>query len=220
MYAKGNLSERIADNIIQSIQTGFYKKGQQIPSEVELGLELGVSRATVREAIKLLISKGYLEVRRGIGTFISETPGLRHGKMEISSENLEASATDVFRLMKWLHKDILDHVTAVNHDVIIAWMTQCEESKQPLDSSVIMTLMMNLSSHMERIFFRNILDLVHQSAKLLMHERIQINPDELKINLLKFASAIIYEPSQAVILHHAMIDAWLIEMREGQDGLI
>lgn len=46
--------------------------GQKLPNEMELAESLGVSRATLREAIRTLSAQGVLEVRRGKGTFVSE----------------------------------------------------------------------------------------------------------------------------------------------------
>ena len=48
-----------------------YEAGEKLPGEVELSRELGVSRATLREALRDLIGQGVLEVRRGRGTFVS-----------------------------------------------------------------------------------------------------------------------------------------------------
>ncbi len=45
--------------------------GEKLPNEVELAARLGVSRATLREAIQALSAQGVLEVRRGRGTFVS-----------------------------------------------------------------------------------------------------------------------------------------------------
>ena len=45
--------------------------GDKLPNEVELSQDLGVSRATLREAIRSLCTQGVLEVRRGKGTFVS-----------------------------------------------------------------------------------------------------------------------------------------------------
>ena len=47
------------------------KPGEKLPNEVELAGELGVSRATLREAIRTLTAQGVLEARRGKGTFVS-----------------------------------------------------------------------------------------------------------------------------------------------------
>ena len=45
--------------------------GEKLPNELELSQEMGVSRATLREAIRELATQGVLEVRRGRGTFVS-----------------------------------------------------------------------------------------------------------------------------------------------------
>jgi GntR family transcriptional regulator len=46
--------------------------GDAIPAERQLGLDLGVSRLTVRAALDELVREGYLVRRRGAGTFVAE----------------------------------------------------------------------------------------------------------------------------------------------------
>src|SRR5881397_1212001 len=46
--------------------------GEAIPSERQLGVDLGMSRLTVRAALDELVREGYLTRRRGSGTFVSE----------------------------------------------------------------------------------------------------------------------------------------------------
>jgi GntR family transcriptional regulator len=46
--------------------------GEAIPSERQLGIDLGVSRLTVRAALDGLVREGYLVRRRGAGTFVAE----------------------------------------------------------------------------------------------------------------------------------------------------
>lgn len=58
--------ERIKDMIVQ----GIYKKGDLLPSEKELIEMTGVSRITVREALRLLNEAGVIETRRGKGSFV------------------------------------------------------------------------------------------------------------------------------------------------------
>jgi GntR family transcriptional regulator len=57
--------------------------GDAIPSERQLGVDLGVSRLTVRAALDQLVREGYLVRRRGAGTFIAE-PKVAKG-IDISS---------------------------------------------------------------------------------------------------------------------------------------
>lgn len=71
-----NLSENIANKIKHNIIIGEYGLGTQLPNEQELCAFLNVSRTTVREAIKLLVSKNILEIERGVGTFVAAVPGL------------------------------------------------------------------------------------------------------------------------------------------------
>lgn len=48
-----------------------FAPGEKLPNELELSQEMGVSRATLREAIRELAAQGLLEVRRGLGTFVA-----------------------------------------------------------------------------------------------------------------------------------------------------
>lgn len=66
--AAKRLREMIVENKMQS--------GDRLPSESELGEMFGVSRSTVREAIKLLIAENVVEIQRGKGTFITMQPGV------------------------------------------------------------------------------------------------------------------------------------------------
>ena len=68
-----NLSQRIAEILKKMIvEERKYNYGEKLPNENELSQELGVSRSTLREAIKTLISNGVLVVKRGKGTYVSE----------------------------------------------------------------------------------------------------------------------------------------------------
>ena len=70
---KKNLSqqtmERLYNEIVVEKRIGA---GEKLPNELELSEKMGVSRATLREALRMLIAQGILEVRRGKGTFVSE----------------------------------------------------------------------------------------------------------------------------------------------------
>jgi GntR family transcriptional regulator len=52
------------------IETGRYRKGEQLPSEVELAGMCDVTRTTVRQAIAELTAKGLLRKKKGTGTFV------------------------------------------------------------------------------------------------------------------------------------------------------
>jgi DNA-binding FadR family transcriptional regulator len=69
-----NVFEETLERILQMVKLGLVLPGQRLPSERELALRLGVSRPTVREAIRSLAQTGYLETRRGRqgGAFVVE----------------------------------------------------------------------------------------------------------------------------------------------------
>lgn len=76
MKSANTIAINISAEIEKQIIKGDYAPGQQIPNEQYLITEFEVSRSTVREAIKLLVSKGTLEIRRGKGTFVCQLPGM------------------------------------------------------------------------------------------------------------------------------------------------
>ncbi|MGE2727598.1 FadR/GntR family transcriptional regulator [Mycolicibacterium pulveris] len=58
-------AELIADRLRASIVRGVLKKGDTLPTEVELVKQFGVSRPTLREAFRILESESLIVVRRG-----------------------------------------------------------------------------------------------------------------------------------------------------------
>ena len=60
----------LLDAFNQELLSGSLRPGDQIPTEVELSEQFGVARNTVREAIKILVAMGVLEIRRPVGTFV------------------------------------------------------------------------------------------------------------------------------------------------------
>lgn len=67
---KGAISEIIVQRITDAIIKGELKPGDKIPTELEFCQRLNVGRNTVREAVKVLVSFGVLEIRRSEGTFV------------------------------------------------------------------------------------------------------------------------------------------------------
>lgn len=69
-----NAFEDTVERLLQTIRLGVLHPGESLPPERELAARLGVSRDTVREAIKSLADAGYLVSRRGRygGTFLAD----------------------------------------------------------------------------------------------------------------------------------------------------
>jgi GntR family transcriptional repressor for pyruvate dehydrogenase complex len=64
--------EIVVDRIKTEIEKGAWKPGTNLPSERILAEQLGVSRPSVREALRVLEVMGYVEIKPGQGTFAKE----------------------------------------------------------------------------------------------------------------------------------------------------
>lgn len=90
------LAEEVEEQIFQYIRKKNIKVGDKLPSEFELCRQYGVSRSTIREAVKALIGKGILEVRRGSGTYVIGTIPIDEDPFGIRSmPDKEAIAMDL-----------------------------------------------------------------------------------------------------------------------------
>ncbi|MGG1600508.1 GntR family transcriptional regulator [Paenibacillus naphthalenovorans] len=95
--------------IITQIETEKFKSGEKIPTEHRLSEMHEISRPTVRQALAELVQEGYLEKRRGLGTYVArpmftgkasilrtfgedmEMIGLNHSAKMISKKQYNAS---------------------------------------------------------------------------------------------------------------------------------
>ena len=97
----GNAFEDTVGRLLQTIRLGVLEPGESLPPERELAARLGVSRDTVREAIKSLADAGYLVSRRGRygGTFLAEKlPAQVAGRPRVTRAELD----DALRLREIL----------------------------------------------------------------------------------------------------------------------
>lgn len=84
-----NLTELVAKSLRDGIADDSLPLEGKLPSEPQLAARLGVSRATVREAITLLETEGIVDRRHGSGTFVLPSAGLKNNM------NMNFGVTDV-----------------------------------------------------------------------------------------------------------------------------
>jgi len=88
MSVKGNfrsLCLLVMDKIKSDIENGLLRPGERLPAESVLSKQLGVSRATLREALRLLEDEKIVIRRHGVGTFINTRPVFSGGIGELFS---------------------------------------------------------------------------------------------------------------------------------------
>src|SRR5436309_7846070 len=66
--------QQLADDLREQITSGQLRPGQRLPTEPELCLRTGVSRSTVREALRLLTSQHLIVTTRGVsgGSYVAK----------------------------------------------------------------------------------------------------------------------------------------------------
>lgn len=98
-----SLPRQLADALRSRIIAGEWAPGEQMPSEQALADEVGVSRPTVRAALRLLMGSGLVRVRQGSGTFVtSHGSGVVAGLQDLRSMSAiiseqRANSTVVYR---------------------------------------------------------------------------------------------------------------------------
>ncbi len=87
-----SLSDVVAGKLATSILDGTYKPGTQFPPERELVQDYGVSRSTIREALKILEEHKLIEGRHGVGWFVMKVnPSNLAKSHELSNIHREAT---------------------------------------------------------------------------------------------------------------------------------
>jgi DNA-binding FadR family transcriptional regulator len=95
---KTRIAEEVADRIRELMLDGTFPPGEHLPSERHLAERFGVSRGSIRDALRTLETIGLLETRHGQGTF----------PHELSVERLVAPLASVMSYRPDLQDELLD----------------------------------------------------------------------------------------------------------------
>ncbi|MEV0588156.1 FCD domain-containing protein [Nonomuraea sp. NPDC050310] len=106
-----SVATEVADRLMTAVAVGEYLPGERLPGERELAVLLGVSRATVREAIGRLQAAGMVEIRRG-----------RTGGAYVRASWTEATASAVRRTLvpRWAELEQLFDLYALVEGMVAA----------------------------------------------------------------------------------------------------
>lgn len=95
---KVRLSDSVIDAIKEMIKEEKFKPGDKFYSENELTKELGVSRSSIREAVKILETIGQVNVIQGKGIFIADMQGQRFKAFSTWLKSNEQAIKDNFEV--------------------------------------------------------------------------------------------------------------------------
>ncbi|OLN22738.1 GntR family transcriptional regulator [Domibacillus antri] len=76
---------QVIDRLKKDIEEDIYQEKEKLPSEFELAKQLGVSRATLREALRILEEENVIIRRHGVGTFVHSKPLFMSGIEQLIS---------------------------------------------------------------------------------------------------------------------------------------
>ena len=91
---RSTFHEQVVTQLGHDICAGRYRAGQVLPSEPELCERFRFSRIVIREAIKSLVAKGMLEVRRRVGTLVLESTHWNLFDPQVIAWRAESAAQD------------------------------------------------------------------------------------------------------------------------------
>ena len=97
-YQTNALSVRVADAITEMIVQQRFRPGDRLPNELELSEELHVSRTTLREALRILSTRGLLEARRGVGTFVTRSQSIHDDFDVLKIQNTRVNIKDLYEM--------------------------------------------------------------------------------------------------------------------------
>jgi len=120
------LPARLAEDLRARLARNEWRTGQQLPTEAELVETYGVSRATVRQALKSLEAQGLVMTRQGRGTFAADTSVIRAGMQELTSITSTIAEMGQVPAMNYHHR-VLRAPTAA----------EAEMFQVPLESEVL-----------------------------------------------------------------------------------
>jgi len=79
------LPTQMADDLRNRLAKREWRQGDQLPTEADLVNEYGVSRASVRQALKTLENRGLIITKHGRGSFVADDAMIRAGMQELTS---------------------------------------------------------------------------------------------------------------------------------------
>lgn len=109
-----SLADKVANEIVRTIIGRELKAGDKLPNEFELAKALGVGRSTVREAVKTLVSRNVVEIRRGSGTFVSVQSGVSEDPLGLEFLGDSARVHMDLLKMRWMIEPRLASLAAAN----------------------------------------------------------------------------------------------------------
>lgn len=115
--ASGTVSDRVETQILRMIAANELRTGERLPAERELALLIGVSRPSLREAMKSLEAQGHVRIRHGVGVFVADP---RDGDgFQAALRQQEATLAELFAVREVLEVSAAGWAAKTRDDVCL-----------------------------------------------------------------------------------------------------
>ncbi|MGB3633051.1 MAG: FadR/GntR family transcriptional regulator [Rubrobacteraceae bacterium] len=143
VHDHSSLSEKIIAQITDAVIGGQIMPGSRLPPERDLAEQFGVSRTVVRDAIKTLAGRGFLQVRHGSGIFVATAEESMAGCLEVLSDTLVLQGSglqDLFDVRKTLEVRTAELAAKLRTpDQVERLRTLVEEAYEHLDDPKVLS---------------------------------------------------------------------------------
>ena len=123
---KKSLADMVAEQLRRQITEGVYTIGDKLPTEPALMKTFKVGRSSIREAVKLLVNMGVVQVRQGAGTYVAEASDANGGSINMSI----ADRTELDEVRKILDIAIVEKAVARRTEKDIERMQSSLEARK------------------------------------------------------------------------------------------
>lgn len=146
-YVSQKLHEQVYDHIRDMIRSGVYKQDDLLPGENELARQMGVSRVTVRTALRQLSEEGIIQTRKGKGSVVAiDWEGLLEGgNLSEQAEEYQSTFLQSSRARKMIEPMIAMQAALTASEDDIAQMEAALENR---DDELVLAPLMGRTSRL------------------------------------------------------------------------
>ncbi|MDL2272782.1 FadR family transcriptional regulator [Desulfovibrio sp. OttesenSCG-928-I05] len=175
---KKTVADQVIDQIKSLLSGGDLRPGSQLPPERQLAEMLGVSRPSLREALRALEYAGVLETRVGEGVFVSDGSCMLSNNLQMSHLLQQYALEEMIEVRKVLETASIKLAVERASDEDIACIRKVhEESKAELHSR-------EGFAHSDYAFHQAIVEAAHNSIFVVMLQTMRQMMSDFNIELL------------------------------------
>lgn len=200
-----SIVQQVIDRLTLAMINKELRPGDKIPAETALSLSFGVGRNSIREAIKILVSFGVLEIRRPEGTFV--TKGFSDKMIDpllygIILDEDEESADSLKELREWIDVGILRQA------ILRAQKEEIAELQEAMNFLKTAVLEKNVKKiyDADNLFHEKLAEITHNSLFSKIANLVRLLTSEMRMQTIDHMVKIQKE-HRMINVHQDMLDA-------------